>query len=653
MKSGLACAIKAPLRVVAISQTGAAMSSLGFSKKILLAAALTVGVAFTVFIVVNDYRQRQTLQANVQQELVQLGSLTTQNIQTWLEGRTRLLQSLAQQIAVDGPAPVSLQRAINLPAYTDTFALSYFGGSDGLMFSIPTGNRPANYDPRQRGWYKAAQSAGKSVVTEPYIASSTGKLVVTIATPVSQQGQLIGVAGADMSLDSLSKTLNSLNFGGHGHAFIVSAEGKILIHPDANRVLKPLSEAYPGDTPPVKAGVSEIESAGKAEIISFTPVEGPTSSRWYVALVLERDTAYAMLGEFRRSAITATLVVVLAVILILGLLIRALMQPLHQMGRAMRDIAQGEGDLTKRLDATSGDEFGELARSFNQFVERIHASIREVASTAGQLGQVASQVVQASNASMSNSDQQAHRTESVAAAINELGAAAQEIARNAAQTSQKSGDASQLAGEGRDVVQQSITAMNELSGKISGACAHIEALNDKTVNIGQILEVITGISQQTNLLALNAAIEAARAGEAGRGFAVVADEVRNLAHRTQESAQQVQGMIEQLQGGAREAVTTMTQSQRHSETSVEIANRAGERLGSVTRRIDEINDMNQSVATATEEQTAVVESINMDISEINLLNQHGVDNLKLTLQACHSLEQQTQRLQQLVGSFRI
>ncbi|WP_442963072.1 methyl-accepting chemotaxis protein [Pseudomonas sp. Leaf127] len=254
---------------------------------------------------------------------------------------------------------------------------------------------------------------------------------------------------------------------------------------------------------------------------------------------------------------------------------------------------------------------------------------------------------------MSNSDQQAHRTESVAAAINELGAAAQEIARNAAQTSQKSGDASQLAGEGRDVVQQSITAMNELSGKISGACAHIEALNDKTVNIGQILEVITGISQQTNLLALNAAIEAARAGEAGRGFAVVADEVRNLAHRTQESAQQVQGMIEQLQGGAREAVTTMTQSQRHSETSVEIANRAGERLGSVTRRIDEINDMNQSVAAATEEQTAVVESINMDISEINLLNQHGVDNLKLTLQACHSLEQQTQRLQQLVGSFRI
>ncbi|WP_373568423.1 methyl-accepting chemotaxis protein [Pseudomonas sp. LJDD11] len=241
----------------------------------------------------------------------------------------------------------------------------------------------------------------------------------------------------------------------------------------------------------------------------------------------------------------------------------------------------------------------------------------------------------------------------MAAAINELGAAAQEIARNAAQTSQKSGDASQLAGDGRQVVQQSIGAMNELSAKISESCARIESLNGKTANIGQILEVITGISQQTNLLALNAAIEAARAGEAGRGFAVVADEVRNLAHRTQDSAQQVQGMIEELQTGARDAVTTMLASQRHSESSVDITNRAGERLGSVTQRIDEINEMNQSVAAATEQQTAVVESINMDISQINSLNQQGVDNLKLTLQACNSLEQQTRRLQQLVGSFRI
>ncbi|WP_371917971.1 methyl-accepting chemotaxis protein, partial [Pseudomonas sp. FW126-L8] len=241
---------------------------------------------------------------------------------------------------------------------------------------------------------------------------------------------------------------------------------------------------------------------------------------------------------------------------------------------------------------------------------------------------------------MLNSDEQASRTNSVAAAINQLGAAAQEIARNAAQASQQASDARNLAEDGQQVVDRSILAMNQLSDMISASSSNIETLNSKTVNIGQILEVITSISQQTNLLALNAAIEAARAGEAGRGFAVVADEVRNLAHRTQESAQQVQTMIEELQVGARESVSTMSNSQRHSQDSVEIANQAGERLNSVTQRIGEIDGMNQSVATATEEQTSVVESINMDITEINTLNHEGVENLQSTLRACAALEQQ-------------
>uniref|UniRef100_UPI003F586C1C methyl-accepting chemotaxis protein n=1 Tax=Pseudomonas purpurea TaxID=3136737 RepID=UPI003F586C1C len=254
---------------------------------------------------------------------------------------------------------------------------------------------------------------------------------------------------------------------------------------------------------------------------------------------------------------------------------------------------------------------------------------------------------------MFNSDQQASRTSSVAAAINQLGAAAQEIAQNAALASQHSSDARSLAEDGQHVVEKTITAMQQLSTKISDSCANIETLNSNTVNIGQILEVITSISQQTNLLALNAAIEAARAGEAGRGFAVVADEVRNLAHRTQDSAQQVQKMIEELQVGAREAVAIMTDSQRQSEGSVGIANQAGERLGSVTQRIGEIDGMNQSVAAATEEQTSVVESLNIDITEINTLNQEGVENLQSTLRACADLEQQAARLKQLVGSFRI
>ncbi|BAN48203.1 methyl-accepting chemotaxis protein [Metapseudomonas resinovorans] len=628
-------------------------STLKFSQKILLAASLVMIVAFTLFVLFNDYRQRQALNADVHASLEEVGSLATRNIKTWLEGRIQLVESLAQQLSANGQQGDPLHAALNLPVYGQRFQLTYFGGADGAMTSVPAGNRPADYDPRARGWYQAANAAQGSALTEPYVAASSQKLVITIATPVRQDGQMVGVAGADMELASIAQLLDSLKFQGHGHAFLVSAQGKVLLHPDSRYILKGIDTVYPQDTPKVQAGVSEIEVDGKTQFIAFTPLEGLPSANWYVALVLDQDAAFAMLDEVRTSAIIATLIAVAATVLLLGMLIRLLMQPLHQLGHAMRDIAEGDGDLTKRLTVQAHDEFGAVATSFNRFVERIHGSIREVSSATTQVNQVAKLVLNASNSSMSNSDEQANRTNSVAAAINELGAAAQEIARNAADASHQASSARTLAEDGRQVVERTISAMNELSGKIRASCGNIETLNSKTVNIGQILEVIKGISEQTNLLALNAAIEAARAGEAGRGFAVVADEVRNLAHRTQESAQEIQQMIEELQVGAREAVSTMTESQRYSEQSVEIANQAGERLGSVTNRIGEIDGMNQSVATATEEQTAVVDSLNMDITEINTLNQEGVENLQATLRACADLDQQAARLQQLVGSFRI
>lgn len=624
-----------------------------FSHKILLVAALIVALAFACFILFNDYRQRQSLRQNTESTMNELGALTTSNVQTWLQGRIELLQSMAQQLAARGTEPAQLPGIIGLPVYPANFQLSYFGSAEGLMLSVPAGNRPADYDPRARGWYKAATAAGAATVTEPYIAASSGKMVVTVAAPVQRAGQLIGVAGADIDLARISEIINSLNFEGHGQAFIVSASGKILIHSDPKLVLKPLAEAFPKGAPALTPGLKEVEFNGKPQLISFTQVSGIASANWYVGLMIEKDAAYSMLGEFRTSALIATVIAVLVIIGLLGLLIRVLMAPLRVMGKAMEDIAQGEGDLTRRLAIHGNDEFGQLGAAFNRFLERIHESIREVSSAAAQVHEVAGRVVQASNASMGNSDQQAQRTNSVAAAINQLGAAAQEIAQNAALASQHSSDARNLASQGQQVVDSTIAAMGELSAKISDSCVTIETLNTNTVNIGQILEVITGISQQTNLLALNAAIEAARAGEAGRGFAVVADEVRNLAHRTQESAQQVQTLIEELQVGARQAVGKMTESQVQSQSSVGIANQAGERLGSVTARIGEIDGMNQSVATATEEQTAVVDTLNQDISEINMLNQEGVENLQATLRACGDLEQQVSRLKQLVGSFRI
>ncbi|MBM1187424.1 HAMP domain-containing protein [Pseudomonas lundensis] len=353
-------------------------------------------------------------------------------------------------------------------------------------------------------------------------------------------------------------------------------------------------------------------------------------------------------------SIVAITFVVLLVIAVIGMLVaNTILRPLHLMKANLDDIAAGEGDLTHRLAITSQDELGDLARSFNRFVDKIHAMVRQITDMTFQLTTLVGQVSDQAHRSEQAMERQRHETDQVATAINEMSSAAQEVARSAQGASvaaQKTDEEGQVA---KRVVDGSIQQIHALVSDIRSSGSSLDSLQQDVTSIVSVLGVIRSIADQTNLLALNAAIEAARAGEAGRGFAVVADEVRALASRTQQSTQEIQGMIDRLQQGTDEAVQAMRRSSEVGVGTSEQANQAGESLDAMAQLIGTINSMNAQIASAAEEQTAVAEEINRSVHQIAVAVDNVADETQQGAQTTRSLAQLGQRLGDLVGQFRI
>ncbi|WP_213941617.1 methyl-accepting chemotaxis protein [Pseudomonas sp. dw_612] len=353
-------------------------------------------------------------------------------------------------------------------------------------------------------------------------------------------------------------------------------------------------------------------------------------------------------------SIVGIAVVVLLVIAAAGMLLaNTILRPLNLMKANLDDIAAGEGDLTRRLTITSEDELGQLAGSFNRFVDKIHGLVRQITEMTSQLTGLVNQVSDQAQRSDQAMERQRHETDQVATAINEMSAAAQEVAKsaqNAAVAAQQTDAEGQTA---KRVVAGSIVKIHALVDDIRTSGVSLDSLQKDVSSIVSVLGVIRSIAEQTNLLALNAAIEAARAGEAGRGFAVVADEVRALASRTQISTQEIQGMIDRLQAGTQSAVEAMRRSSEAGDGTSAQANEAGASLDTMAQLIGTINSMNAQIASAAEEQTAVAEEINRSVHQIAVAVDSVAGETQLGAQTSRSLADLGQRLGKLVGQFRI
>ncbi|MEE3509196.1 methyl-accepting chemotaxis protein [Pseudomonas sp. 10C3] len=361
----------------------------------------------------------------------------------------------------------------------------------------------------------------------------------------------------------------------------------------------------------------------------------------------------ARLEEILLSIIGVAMLLLVLIAIVGAVLAGTIVRPLSLMKANLDDIAAGEGDLTRRLVVTSGDELGDLASSFNRFVDKIHGMVRQITEMTTQLTGLVSEVSDQAHRSEQAMERQRNETDQVATAINEMSAAAHEVAKSAqgaAVAAQQTDVEGQAA---KRVVDGSIKQIHALVDDIRSSGTSLDSLQNDVSSIVSVLGVIRSIADQTNLLALNAAIEAARAGEAGRGFAVVADEVRALASRTQQSTQEIQGMIDRLQLGTQGAVDSMRRSSEAGDGTSARANEAGVSLDTIAALIGTINSMNAQIASAAEEQTAVAEEINRSVHQIAQSVDSVADQTQQSAQTSRSLADLGQRLGKLVGQFRI
>ena len=347
--------------------------------------------------------------------------------------------------------------------------------------------------------------------------------------------------------------------------------------------------------------------------------------------------------------------VVTAVLLILSYLFAGLymsiMDNIRRVGHATQDMA--DGNLTTRLKIKGKDEMQVIATDFNAMAEKFEALVQQIVSATSQLAAASEEVAVISQESATNLNNQRSETEQVATAMNEMSATVQEVARNAGDASGAAANADNEAKAGNSIVGQASNSIDELAHEVDNASGVINQLADDSEKIGSVLDVIKGIAEQTNLLALNAAIEAARAGEQGRGFAVVADEVRTLAGRTQESTQEIESMIDKLQSGAKNAVTAMESGREKATVGVEQTKQAGEALAAITRAVTTISEMNIQIASAAEEQSATTEEMNKNIININQLADETANSADQSTAASAELSKLAADLQSLVSQFKI